>query len=71
MSVPIGDDLDLSFISYLVNGLQGTDSGIDFIFGSRDYSDNNRYPAVGGRLSLGSKYLKLGGFDHGGPIQSR
>ena len=66
VSVPIGDDLDLSFISYLVNGLQGTDSGIDFIFGSRDYSDNNRYPAVGGRLSLGSKYLKLGGSIMGG-----
>jgi len=60
VGVPIGDDLTLSFIPYLVNGLQGATNGIDFIFGSRDYTDNNRYPAGGARLSLGGKSLKLG-----------
>ena len=60
VGVPIGDDLTLSFIPYLVNGLQGANNGIDFIFGSRDYTDNNRYPAGGARLALGGKSLKLG-----------
>ena len=68
VGVPIADDLTLSFIPYLVNGLQGANNGIDFIFGSRDYTDNNRYPAGGARLALGGKSLKLGTSIMGGAI---
>jgi hypothetical protein len=44
---------------YIVNGLQGGGDGIDFD-ASRDYVDNNKTPAIGGRFTIGNSALKLG-----------
>ena len=45
--------------AYVVNGLQGSPVGIDFLE-SRDYLDNNSEPGVGGRITIGNQYLSLG-----------
>jgi cytochrome c553 len=65
VSLPILDSLTAKFDTYVVNGLQGGLNGIDFLV-SRDYVDNNREPAVGGRLAVGGKHLRLGGSVMGG-----
>jgi cytochrome c5 len=59
MSMPIGCDWNATIDTYLVNGLRGGSSGIDF-FDSRDYVDNNAKPAVGGRATLGTDHLRAG-----------
>ncbi len=59
VTTPIYCDLDLTWNTYAVNGLQGNDSGINF-FQSRDYVDNNQEPAIGTRLALGNSAIKLG-----------
>ena len=64
-SAAITDDLNATFSFYGVNGLQGFND-IDFIFGSRDYVDNNRYPAIGGRVTVGTKNLRVGASITGG-----
>ncbi|HVJ69837.1 MAG TPA: hypothetical protein VM510_17800, partial [Caulifigura sp.] len=59
ISVPVFDDITATMDAYVVNGLQGDDSGISFDL-SRDYVDNNRTPAVGGRWTIGNNMLRLG-----------
>ncbi len=59
MTTPVYCDLDLTWNTYAVNGLQGDDGGINF-FQSRDYVDNNQEPAIGTRLALGNSAIKLG-----------
>lgn len=49
----------LTLDGYLVNGLQGGNSGVDFD-ASRDYVDNNSSPSVGGRVTLGNQFLRVG-----------
>lgn len=44
---------------YVVNGLQGNNSGVNF-YQSRDYVDNNREPAIGTRFSIGNRSLRAG-----------
>lgn len=44
---------------YVVNGLQGGSDGIDFD-ASRAYTDNNSSPSVGGRVTLGNQFLRVG-----------
>jgi len=60
--VPLAPDLpaDLSatFDAYVVNGLQG-DVDVNF-FESRDYTDNNTDPAVGGRVTVGTPFVRVG-----------
>ena len=59
LSAPVACDLHATFNAYMVNGLEGNNTGIDF-FESRDYVDNNRWPAVGGRATIGGEHLRLG-----------
>ena len=64
-SLPVDQDLDVTIDSYLVNGLQGNNLGIDFLQ-SRDYVDNNSRPSAGGRVTLGNHYVRAGGSITGG-----
>ncbi len=52
------EELTATADAYVVNGLQGG-SSVNFFF-SRDYVDNNSQPAVGGRLTLGTKRVRGG-----------
>jgi hypothetical protein len=58
-TIPLGLELDTSLDFYVVNGLRGNVSGVNF-FASRDYVDNNFEPAVGGRWTVGNRRLRLG-----------
>ena len=60
LSFVLSEDITATVEPYLVNGLQGGTSGIDF-FQSRSLSDNNAEPAYGGRVTLGSSNVRLGG----------
>ncbi len=59
------EQVNATFDFYTVNGLQGGDEGIDYDL-SRDYVDNNRRPAVGGRATIGSSWLRVGSSIMGG-----
>src|SRR5579883_11434 len=50
---------------YVVNGLIGDENGIDFDR-SRDLLDNNDRPAWGGRMTVGTSFLRLGSSITGG-----
>lgn len=52
-------DISATMDFYAVNGLQGT--GASIFNASRSYVDNNREPAVGGRVTLGDPFLRIGG----------
>jgi cytochrome c2 len=58
-SLPIGEKLNATFDSYVVNGLRGNSTGIDF-YQSRNYVDNNKEPAVGGRVTFGGQWVRFG-----------
>ena len=60
-SATLIEDISISFDAYAVNGLQGT-SALDLpgFWAARDYVDNNSEPAIGGRLTVGTKKLRLG-----------
>ncbi|HEV3022142.1 MAG TPA: hypothetical protein VGX76_06730 [Pirellulales bacterium] len=58
-SLPIGERLNATFDTYIVNGLRGTSTGIDF-YESRNYVDNNKEPAVGGRMTFGGQWVRMG-----------
>ena len=58
IAAPVGCNLNATFNAYEVNGLEGF-AGIDF-FESRDYVDNNRWPAAGGRATIGGEHLRFG-----------
>jgi hypothetical protein len=58
---PITATLD----AYLVNGLEGSNQALEF-FSSRDLVDNNRLPALGGRITLGDPYVRAGASITGG-----
>jgi hypothetical protein len=68
-SAAISDELNATLTGYAVNGLQGFND-IDFVFGSRDYVDNNRYPSVGGRVTVGGPSLRAGASVIGGQYNS-
>lgn len=59
LDVPFGDSVNGSLDLYAINGLQGF-SSVNF-FESREYSDNNSEPAVGGRIAVGASSFQLGG----------
>ncbi|MEI7462688.1 MAG: hypothetical protein WCK15_25075, partial [Pirellula sp.] len=69
LRVPFGEGTNISFDAYAVNGLAGTSNGINY-YKSRDYTDNNRNPAIGGRIAIGSKNLQLGASLMGGRFNS-
>ena len=77
LDVPLADvctgPITATVDAYLVNGLAGKASGIDFLE-SRDLVDNNNKVAGGGRLTLGGPYVRAGASitsgrfsDSGGP----
>src|SRR5947209_14446117 len=63
LSVPLGDcgtgPITATLDSYLINGLEGTTNGLDYLQ-SRDLWDNNVRPAGGGRLTVGDPYVRAG-----------
>ena len=59
VSIPLFADVSAGMDGYIVQGLQGDGSGINFN-NSRNYTDNNRSPAIGGRWTVGNSMLKLG-----------
>jgi len=65
LSIPVFDDLTATMTSYVVNGLQGGGDGINFD-DSREYTDNNKTPAVGGRWTFGNQMLRFGASAIGG-----
>jgi hypothetical protein len=69
LSVPVGNlgtgPITATMDGYLVNGLEGSTSGLDFIQ-SRDLFDNNNRPAGGGRVTIGDPYIRAGASLTGG-----
>ncbi|HVX15008.1 MAG TPA: hypothetical protein VHC22_27705 [Pirellulales bacterium] len=59
-AVPIFEKVTATLDAYVVNGLRGASSGIDF-YDSRNYVENNKEPAVGTRVTLGNQFVRLGG----------
>ena len=68
-TIDFNDEVSATFDVYLVNGLQGGTTGVNF-FQSRDYTDNNADPAVGGRITIGNKYIRLGTSAMGGKFNA-
>ena len=60
LSFPLSEDVTATIEPYLINGLQGDTTGVNF-FQSRGISDNNSEPAYGGRVTLGNRNIRLGG----------
>lgn len=65
VSQAIWNDFVLNGDFYVVNGLQGLDSGVFFLM-SRDYVDNNKVPSTGARVTIGNSNLTIGGSVMGG-----
>src|SRR5262249_3437959 len=63
LGVPLGDcgtgPITATIDSYLVNGLEGTSNGIEFLQ-SRDLFDNNNRAAGGVRLTVGDPNIRAG-----------
>jgi hypothetical protein len=63
LGIPLGDcgtgPITATFDGYLVNGLEGTGSGVDFLQ-SRALVDNNVRVASGARLTVGDPYVRAG-----------
>jgi cytochrome c2 len=59
LAVPLPGKGTATFDAYVVNGLRGNASGIDF-YQSRNYVDGNKEPAAGTRVTLGNQYVRLG-----------
>jgi hypothetical protein len=63
LAVPLGDcgtgPITTTMDGYLINGLEGSGNGIDFLQ-SRDLLDNNAKVAGGGRLTVGDPYIRAG-----------
>jgi cytochrome c2 len=69
LNVPLGkignDPISATLDGYLLNGLQGSSSGIDFLQ-SRNLLDFNNRPAGGGRFTVGDPYIRVGASFMGG-----
>jgi hypothetical protein len=60
-TLPLFAEVNATLDFYAINGLQGsTDLDLGGWYQSRDYVDNNTEPAVGGRGTIGNKYLRAG-----------
>lgn len=58
-SVPVREKGSATFDAYVVNGLRGNATGISF-FDSRNWVAGNKEPAVGGRVTVGNQFVRLG-----------
>jgi hypothetical protein len=63
LAVPLGDcgtgPITATTDTYLINGLEGSGNGLDFLQ-SRDLLDNNNRVAGGARLTVGDPYIRAG-----------
>ena len=59
LDAAIGSRWTATLDAYAVNGLQG--NGPNMFNESRRYVDNNREPAVGGRVTIGNQDFRIGG----------
>jgi hypothetical protein len=62
--------ITLTVDSYVINGLEGSSSGIDFLQ-SRNLLDNNNRAAYGGRISVGDSYIRVGASYMAGSFDDR
>jgi len=70
-TIPFGEsNLNATVDAYVVNGLIGNESGVDFD-ASRAMIDNNNSPATGGRLTFGNQWVRAGGSVMGGRFNDR
>ena len=60
VAVPLGEKITTTFDAYVVNGLLGNSTGIDF-YDSRNYVTGNKEPALGTRATIGGQFVRLGG----------
>jgi hypothetical protein len=71
LAVPLGDcgtgPITLSSDGYLINGLVGSSTGVDFLR-SRDLLDNNNRVAGGGRITVGDPNIRAGASLTGGRL---
>jgi hypothetical protein len=58
-SVPLSEKGNATFDAYVVNGLRGNSTGIDF-YDSRNYVSGNKEPAAGTRVTIGNQFVRLG-----------
>ncbi len=59
------DPITLNYNGYIVNGLKGGDDGINFD-ASRDIVSQNNSPSVGGRVTIGNRWARIGSSVIGG-----
>lgn len=59
------DPITLNYNGYIVNGLKGGDDGINFD-ASRDIVSQNNSPSLGGRATIGNRWLRVGSSVIGG-----
>ena len=59
LGVKLNDCWNATLDVYAINGLQ--DPSPRLFNSSRSYMDNNREPTVGGRVTVGSKFMRVGG----------
>lgn len=60
IGLPIAENANATLDAYIVNGLQGSASGVDFIQTYQQFFSLNSQPAGGGRFSIGGQHLRLG-----------
>ena len=68
LRVPLIGEVYATADLYAVNGLQGFGPGVQFS-PSRSYVDNNSEPAIGGRATVGTSDLRVGGSVMSGRMQ--
>lgn len=59
------EPITLNYNGYIVNGLKGGDDGINFD-ASRDIVTQNNSPSVGGRVTIGNRWARIGSSVIGG-----
>lgn len=59
LSLPVREKGSATFDAYVVNGLRGNASGVNF-YDTRNYVAGNKEPGVGTRLTLGNQFIRLG-----------
>ncbi len=66
MGLPIAENATATLDAYLVNGLQGSNNGVDFVQTYQQFFALNSQPAGGGRFTIGGQHLRLGASVMGG-----
>lgn len=64
------DPITLNYNGYVVNGLKGSSDGINFD-ASRDIVSQNNSPSVGGRVTIGNRWARIGSSVIGGRFNDK